>query len=276
MESLLNIKEKTDDIASCLVGIIPELTDPGLLKGKMGLAIFFFHYARYVKEESFEDIGMELVDSILQNVSTMTSEDYGSGLAGIGTGIEYLIQNKFISRESDDILSDFDRIILDRIMYQENPVYGLEKGLYGIGKYFLYRIKEVQNGDKETRTLLNRQNLIYLLDILDDHKKRTLNCREEALFFLSHMYAENIFNVKVEKLMRYYLQNESMDREHLLETLLSMRQRLYDDKQGYFLNTNFSLTNPSSVGLQDGYAGLGLTLLTRLNSLHRYWMELIL
>lgn len=35
--------------------------DPGLVHGKMGIAVFLFHYARYTKNMLFEDYAMDLI-----------------------------------------------------------------------------------------------------------------------------------------------------------------------------------------------------------------------
>lgn len=39
---------------------------PGLVHGKMGIAIFFFHYAQYTKNELFADYAMDLINSLLK------------------------------------------------------------------------------------------------------------------------------------------------------------------------------------------------------------------
>ena len=66
--------------------------NPGLLRGKTGFAVFFFHYARYTGDKSFEDYAMALMDSIRQQIRQKYITNYADGLAGIGVAIEYLEQ----------------------------------------------------------------------------------------------------------------------------------------------------------------------------------------
>jgi lantibiotic modifying enzyme len=64
----------------------------GLMHGKMGIAIYFFHLARETKNQIYEDYAGELIDEIYDEISTTTTLDFENGLAGIGWGIEYLVQ----------------------------------------------------------------------------------------------------------------------------------------------------------------------------------------
>ena len=68
----------------------------GLMHGKMGIAIYFFHLAQETKNQIYEDYAGELIDEIYDEISTTTPLDFENGLAGIGWGIEYLVQNGFI------------------------------------------------------------------------------------------------------------------------------------------------------------------------------------
>ena len=68
----------------------------GLMHGKMGISIFFFHLARQTQNKIYEDYAGELIDEIYEEISANTLVDFENGLAGIGWGIEYLAQNNFI------------------------------------------------------------------------------------------------------------------------------------------------------------------------------------
>ncbi len=75
----------------------------GLLNGKMGIAIFFFHYARYCNKV-YEDYAGELVDEIYDEINTNTPVNFADGLTGIGWGIEYLVKNGFVQANIDEAL----------------------------------------------------------------------------------------------------------------------------------------------------------------------------
>ena len=47
-------------IANVLLLNASFIDNPGLLNGKMGIAIFFYHYSRYTKNKIYEDYAGEL------------------------------------------------------------------------------------------------------------------------------------------------------------------------------------------------------------------------
>ena len=65
---------------------------PGLVHGKMGIAIFFFHYAQYTKNMLFADYALDLIGEIQNQIHVNSPADYEKGIAGIGIGIDYLIR----------------------------------------------------------------------------------------------------------------------------------------------------------------------------------------
>lgn len=74
----------------------------------MGLALFFFHYARFTQNELYSDYAIELIEKIQNRIHEDTPTNYKDGLAGIGSTIEYLVQEGFIEADTDAILEDFD------------------------------------------------------------------------------------------------------------------------------------------------------------------------
>ena len=59
---------------------------PGLLHGKLGIAIFFFHYARYTGKTLFEEYAWDLIMAIQEQLHVNYRPDYEKGIAGIGEG----------------------------------------------------------------------------------------------------------------------------------------------------------------------------------------------
>ena len=74
---------------------------PGLLHGKLGIAIFFFHYARYTGKTLFEEYAWDLIMAIQEQLHVNYRPDYEKGIAGIGVGINYLSYNNLIEIEED-------------------------------------------------------------------------------------------------------------------------------------------------------------------------------
>ena len=80
---------------------------PGLLHGKLGIAIFFFHYARFTGEELFDEYAWDLVVAMQEQLHANYRPDYEWGIAGIGVGIDYLIRSGLIEVD-EDFFEDLD------------------------------------------------------------------------------------------------------------------------------------------------------------------------
>ena len=89
-------------------------SDLGLYNGKMGMVIFFFHYARYTGNSLYEDFAEEFLNEILENLHTETPISFKRGLAGIGWGMLYLIKQGFM-----ESLLVSQGIIADRVVGSE-------------------------------------------------------------------------------------------------------------------------------------------------------------
>lgn len=242
------------------------IDNPGLMHGKMGISIFFYHLARQTNNQIYEDYAGELIDEIYEEISVNTPVDFENGLAGIGWGIEYLVQYGFIEADTNEVLEEFDNRIFKWLIYNTPQDIGLLNGLLGIGAYLLKRIQNPQSNDEKISTLTNKQTLIHLIDELDqrtqdtaeiiaepriasnDVKKhqtisndfkpssnfQTKGTTENAsphfdliwdypvlLWFLSELYEQNIFNFKIEKIIKRLI--EPLSKENNLPNLQSNR-----------------------------------------------------
>lgn len=126
------------------------IDNPGLMHGKMGIAIYFFHLARETENQIYEDYAGELIDEIYEEISITTPLDLENGLAGIGWGIEYLAQSGFIEADTDEVLEEFDKSIIHEIIYHAPDDISILQGISGYITYFLKRIK---NGSKKKPVL---------------------------------------------------------------------------------------------------------------------------
>ncbi len=110
------------------------LENPGLYHGKMGIVLFFVHYSRYTGMGLYDDFAGLLLDEIYEEINTWTPVDFENGLAGIGWGIEYLLQNGFMAGDSFAILRELDEKLqesdLNRMMNKS-----LRNGTGGIACY---------------------------------------------------------------------------------------------------------------------------------------------
>lgn len=140
----------------------------GLMHGKMGIAIYFFHLARKTNNQIYEDYAGELIDEIYDEISIHTTCDFENGLAGIGWGIEYLAQNGFIEADTDEVLEEFDKRIIHEITYHAPEDIGILRGVSGYIAYFSKRIKK---GSKKTPVL--KRALLKAILLLPKYIDRT-------------------------------------------------------------------------------------------------------
>jgi lantibiotic modifying enzyme len=155
------------DISNTLLLNASFIDNLGLMHGKMGISICFYYLARQTGNRIYEDYAGELIDEIYDEITMHTPVDFENGLAGIGWGIEYLVQNKFIEADTDEVLEEFDNRIFKELIYNTPKKIGLLNGIIGIGAYFLKRIQNPSSNDEKITTLTNKQTLIHVIDELE-------------------------------------------------------------------------------------------------------------
>lgn len=134
----------------------------GLLNGKMGIAIFFFHYAKYTNNKLYENFAGCLIDEIYAEININSPKDFKNGLCGIAWGMEYLIRNHFVQADADEVLEDIDKQILERDVRRISDN-SLETGLKGIAYYVISRC---ENSKKE-KLSISKEYIIDLIESLD-------------------------------------------------------------------------------------------------------------
>jgi hypothetical protein len=136
----IKIKQDLQQIVNMLLlnGTLTEC--PGLVHGKMGIAVFFFNYAQYADDMLFADYAMDLIGEMLNQIHVNSPADYERGIAGIGVGIDYLIRNHFLDVE-DDICEDFDQRMVRAVMYDPWQDFSQYSGLTGYGRYWITRLR---------------------------------------------------------------------------------------------------------------------------------------
>jgi len=130
---------------------------PGLFFGKTGIVIFFLHYARQTGNTLYRNYAMDLIEMIQSQIAGLSYVRYDVGIAGIGAGFEYLLQNRLLEAEDDDIFEELDDRMCRAAMYEPYPNLNLPEGLTGWGRYFIYRMHG--NGHK-TKKL--HEVLVYI------------------------------------------------------------------------------------------------------------------
>ena len=139
----------------------------GLFHGNTGLCIFYYCLFRETQDSAFEEFAEKLLDKIFEGLSTTESTDFEWGLAGIGWGIEYLIQNHFVEGNADEILEEIDHRIFKTLNEDKFDSFDLTNGLTG---YLFYLIRRLKNpADLNLMPYqINRELLILIINRLDE------------------------------------------------------------------------------------------------------------
>ena len=235
---IINSENRFQRIINVLLLNASFIDNLGLMHGKMGIAIFFFHLSRETKNQIYENYAGELIDEIYEEITVTTPLDFENGLAGIGWGIEYLVQNGFLEADTDEVLEDFDNRLLPARNQFEGI--GLLNGLTGFGAYYLKRIQNPASSDDNVTTLLNKQMLVHLIDELELRINNegvmslikgseifTLTWDYPVLIgFLTDVYQLNLFNFKVGRMLHqlidHLFQSENIPKQHSKHLLLAL------------------------------------------------------
>ncbi|AEV98657.1 hypothetical protein A4D02_34835 [Niastella koreensis] len=113
-----------------------HITDRGL-NGKMGMAIFLFHYGCSYNNEACTAMADELIDDIRNSIGEFTSADYYDGLSGVDAGLNYLLKKGFINEGMAELPETAKQVIYNNV--RDFPRENIHKNLYrlsGLGKYF--------------------------------------------------------------------------------------------------------------------------------------------
>lgn len=187
----LELKQKMDTHLQRIVNVLllnaSFIPNHGLLNGKMGIAIFIYHYARYTKNAIYTCYAGELIDEIYEEINKNTPIDFADGLTGIGWGIEYLAKNGFVEADTDKALAEIDATISQVITEGVWDNLTLQH-LADCGYYFISRLKEKDSG----KILFNKKHNLLLL-LSECERNFVFKGLEKVVEFPSHMVINQLF-----------------------------------------------------------------------------------
>jgi hypothetical protein len=157
----------------------------GLINGKMGIIIFFFHLSRYTDKKIYEDFAGELIDEIYKEIHNHYPTNFENGLSGIAWGMEYLIQNQFVEADANDVLEDLDKMVFEWNIRRVND-YCLKTGLEGIARYVISRCA----GKPKEQILIPRDYIEDLIIVLEKKTNKNLEISETLRSIINEEYIE--------------------------------------------------------------------------------------
>ena len=165
----MNKEELLQRIARYLMLHASFYDNIGLLNGKTGIAIFFYHYAKHSGKSFYADFARELIAEIYKEIQVNTPLNFADGLCGIAWGLGYLIKNGFVKANPDEVLEDLDKRIMEWDVRRISDI-SLETGLQGIACYATSRM---ENREKE-HTIIRTDYISDLIEALK-RKEETIN-----------------------------------------------------------------------------------------------------
>ncbi|WP_165026959.1 hypothetical protein [Dysgonomonas sp. ZJ279] len=226
------IKERQDDLSRIVRHLVLHgsfMDNLGLLNGKIGLAIFFFHYAQYANKKLYDDFAGELIDQIYDEIHKHYPYNFIDGLCGIVWGIEYLIQKKFVEADADQILIDIDYQILEHDVRRIKDK-SLETGLEGIARYVISRTCNRNHNNKIIPT-------DYIYDLINALKN------DEPKSTIINYLVQNLYDIIDKK----NINNNNIVYEYVKNTKYK-KETLFDSKR------------PLGI-INNGFAGIGIKMI---------------
>lgn len=164
------VKELTDNIAFFLNEtdrLSNAGVDCGLTDGGTGIAIIYYLLAKHYNEPSFAQRGLDLLEWICESGATHENINFASGLAGIGWGIEWLVQNELMDdTNTDEVLAPIDDVLYKLVSYDRDDNATLFNGTLGKIAYFLKRAMARNPGTSRYKTIGHLECLVLLVDDL--------------------------------------------------------------------------------------------------------------
>ena len=114
----------------------------GLADGKMGQCVYFYYAGRMTNNKEYTQKSEVLMGEILEQTGKSKVYDIKDGIAGIGLAVDYLMKNRFVNGNINEVLNDIDnelfRQICKPIEFGNND-YSLQLQLV---YYFIVRLKD--------------------------------------------------------------------------------------------------------------------------------------
>ncbi|WP_446787771.1 hypothetical protein [Macellibacteroides fermentans] len=190
----------------------------GLVKGKLGLCVYFYYLSRWEERDDFKEIAENLLDDVVSRLSNTIDITVESGLAGVAIGISHLIKENFIDGDINEVLEDVDSAIFKKLaflVYKDAKKYIRKAELIHILYYLYVRYKEQTEVDKQYifQELMIRTVEMFKDDLqlsfFDEHFSFSIRNFQLPffLFVFAKIYDLNIYNDRITKILEEYIKH---------------------------------------------------------------------
>lgn len=195
-------------IANTILINTQMVIDSSFPLGKFGIIIFLYNYSRYTNNTLYSDYANNILDDIYDKISKNTTNDFQSGLAGIGWVIEYLIKNKFVEGDNET-LEEIDEAIESMTIDDYASEMQLSIPLFSKGLYFLQRNKKnkIEKAMIDCNLFLSSRereiplsylnSILYIINIIKESNADSELCISilDKLFYLVQSNIDNKLNI---------------------------------------------------------------------------------
>ena len=258
-------------------------TNYGLMYGNAGLCLYFYHLAWNTNSPEYERLADDLLDKVFANLSTSSLADFENGLAGIGWGVEYLVQNGFAEGNTDEILEEVDNKVFKTLNEESITSFELGKGLIGYLFYLISRLKKPTNPNSMAQRI-NRELLILTINKLDEVVTNQFASITKEMVFdlfwrfpvllygLVQVFELNIYSEKIRCMvtqwmmnLEAYLPSMHINRLYMATVLMEVNKRIPNKRlekqiQILLFSTDFEIikteVDPDAVNIRLGWPGM--------------------
>lgn len=206
---MMMINKHIDKLNQSLYTLLDDRSPLGLAHGKIGVCIYLFHLSKITQSKTHKNLANDILDNIFSTIHQHMRIEVKDGLAGIGLGVNYLIDKGFRKGDINTILQDIDNVIYRQLSYENHiESYDLED-LIHLLFYLLVRLKK-QKKKTESECLfkdliIETLNYIYgKIDVdffIEPPHYDIGYLFPQFLYILSEIYSMDFYNERVKQIL---------------------------------------------------------------------------
>lgn len=152
-KNAFQIQRKVIEIAN---NIDTTRLDNTLFRGRMGCAMFFYYYSRFMNDINFKKKADELTNCCIETISSNLNDfSLSCGLSGTAWALQSLTSEGFINITSSNAFEEVDYLLNGSIEeYFKEDSHDLISGVLGIGIYFLERFPHSHSDESLKKIIL--------------------------------------------------------------------------------------------------------------------------
>ena len=143
------------NIADLILQNVDKAESTGLYNGRAGLSLSLFAAAEYLRDERIEDAAYKLLQEslILKN----NSASFENGLPGVGYALLFLIENKYLEADFDEIFGNQYESIMNLYKNIEKDPFRLINSFKVI--YFFSKVGNIKKEDARIPVIIKKRFL---------------------------------------------------------------------------------------------------------------------